>query len=89
MKRSVLWTILVIVAIGVLFFYTSTAGAGQQCRVCVEYKGQRGCAMAAAGTAAEATTSAKNTACGPIASGMNESIACGNTEPVLVECKKR
>lgn len=89
MKRSALWTIAVIAAILALFLYTTTAPAGQQCRVCVEYKGQHGCATAAGRTAAEATTGAKNTACGPIASGMNESIACGNTEPVLVECKKR
>ena len=44
---------------------------------------------AAGNTAGEATNGAHTTACGPIASGMNETIACGNTAPALVECKKR
>ncbi|HEY6807736.1 MAG TPA: hypothetical protein VI160_03020 [Gemmatimonadales bacterium] len=89
MKRSTVLTIAVVVAIGALFFFMTTAHATQECRVCVEYKGQRNCATAAGTTAAEATNGAHTTACGPIASGMNETIACGNTAPALVECKKR
>jgi len=61
-----------------LFFYMSTARANQ------EMQGLRGVSGAvqlryrAGATVAEATQTAHSTACGPVARGMNETIACGN-----------
>jgi hypothetical protein len=89
MKRSRVITLAVIVAIVALFFYMSTAHANQECNVCVSFKGRSNCATAAGSTAAEATRTAQETACGPVASGMNETIACGNQEPVSVQCRPR
>ncbi len=89
MKRSTLITLAVVAAIVALFFYMSTARANQECTVCMEFQGRSNCATAAGGTAAEATETAHNTACGPLASGMNESIACGNRAPLSVQCKTR
>lgn len=89
MKRSTLLTIAVIAAVIALFFYMTTARANEECRVCVEFQGRSNCASALGRTAAEATETAHRTACGPVASGMNESIACGNREPVSVQCGKR
>ena len=89
MKRSTLITLAVVIAIIVLFFYMSVARATEQCEVCMEFQGRSNCATAAGHTAAEATETAHNTACGPLARGMNETIACGNRAPLSVQCKNR
>jgi len=89
MKRSRWITIAVVAAVIALFFYMTTAHANQECAVCVEFQGRSNCATAAAATAAEATETAHSTACGPVARGMNETIACGNRAPVSVKCRSR
>jgi hypothetical protein len=89
MKRSTWITIAVVAAVIALFFYMSTARATQECTVCVEFQGRSNCATGAGATAAEATETAHSTACGPVASGMNETIACGNRAPVSVQCRSR
>lgn len=89
MKRSTLLTVAVIAAVIALFFYMSTARATQQCEVCMEFNGQSNCASAVGQTVDEATQTAHSTACGPIAHGMNETIACGNRPPVSVQCTRR
>lgn len=89
MKRSTLLTVAAIAAVIALFFYMSTARATQQCEVCMEYQGASNCASASGRTVDEATQTAHSTACGPIAHGMNETIACGNRAPVSVQCTRR
>lgn len=89
MKRSTLLTFAVIVAIVAVFFYMTAARASEECTVCMEFQGGSQCATAAGRTAAEATETAHNTACGPLVRGMNESIACGNRPPVSVQCRTR
>ncbi|HJS43886.1 MAG TPA: hypothetical protein VJ755_10480 [Gemmatimonadales bacterium] len=89
MKRSTLITLAVIALVTGLFFYMSTARATEECTVCMEFNGRTNCATAAGRTPAEATETAQNTACGPIANGMNETIACGNRPPASVQCRNR
>ena len=89
MKRSTILTIAAVIAVIMLFFYMTTAHANQECNVCVEFQGKSNCASALGSTVAEATETAHKTACGPLARGMNESIACGNRAPVSVQCKGR
>lgn len=89
MKRSTVITLAVIGAIIALFFYMTAARAGEECTVCMEFGGRTNCATAAGTTTAEATETAQSTACGPIASGMNESIACGNRPPLSVQCRTK
>jgi len=89
MKRSTVITLAIVAAVIALFFYMSTARATQECAVCVAYEGHSNCATAAGRTEAEATETAHRTACGTLARGMNESIACGNTKPLGVQCKHR
>jgi hypothetical protein len=89
MKRSTMITLAVLALIVVLFFYMSTASAHEECTVCMEFQGRSNCASAAGSTPAEATETAQRTACGPIANGMNETIACENHEPVSVQCRTR
>ncbi|MGH7606392.1 MAG: hypothetical protein ACREME_03550 [Gemmatimonadales bacterium] len=89
MKRSTVLTLAALAAIIALFFYMTAARASEECTVCMEFQGQSNCATAAGRTAAEATETAHNTACGPLARGMNESIACGNRPPRSVQCRTR
>jgi uncharacterized protein (UPF0333 family) len=89
MKRSTLITLAVIALVIALFFYMSTAQANDECKVCVEFQGRSNCATAAGATPAEATETAHRTACGPVVSGMNETIACDNKTPVSVQCTNR
>jgi hypothetical protein len=89
MKRSTIITIAVVIAIAGLFFYMTTATASQECTVCMEFRGLRNCASAVAPTTEQAQEGAQTTACGPIASGMDQSIACGRTPPASVQCRTR
>jgi hypothetical protein len=89
MKRSTLFTIAAVLAVVMLFFYMTTARANQECNVCVEFQGRSNCAAALGSTVGEATETAHRTACGPLARGMNESIACDNRAPVSVQCTAR
>ena len=89
MKRSRLITFAVVAAVIALFFYMTTARATEECNVCMEFQGRSNCATAAGRTVAEATETAHNTACGPLASGMDQTIACQNRAPVSVQCRGR
>jgi hypothetical protein len=89
MKRSTLYGIAAVLAVAALFFFMTTARAKVQCRVCVEYRGRANCATAAGPTEQAAREGGQTTACGPIASGMDEQIGCGRTPPASVECQNR
>ncbi|HXG44598.1 MAG TPA: hypothetical protein VNJ71_07575 [Gemmatimonadales bacterium] len=89
MRRGTLITLVAIVAFAALLLYNTLSAQKATCTVCVEFNGHRNCATASHQTEEEARRSAQNTACGPIASGMNESIACDNTPPASVQCESR
>ena len=89
MKRSTLFTIAAVAAVALLFFVMTTARANQECNVCVEFNGRSNCASALGSSVSEATETAHRTACGPVAQGMNESIACQNRPPVSNRCTSR
>jgi hypothetical protein len=88
-KRSTVLTLLAIIAIAGLFFYMTTAHAANRCEVCVTYRGRTNCATAAGETEKDAREGAQTTACGPLAAGMDESIACGRVQPASVQCRTR
>jgi hypothetical protein len=89
MKRSTLYTIAAVLAVAALFFFMTTARAKVQCRVCTEFRGRTNCATAVGATEQAAREGAQSTACGPIASGMDEQIGCGRTQPTAVQCQPR
>lgn len=66
--------------------YNSIARVGHECRVCIEFNGRRDCRSAAGATEEEAKLAAQTTACGLLASGMDQSIACGRAVPETVQC---
>jgi hypothetical protein len=78
------------VALFVGFLLWTTLGAQQvECEVCVTYAGQQNCATASNETEDAALAAAQTTACGPVAAGMNDVIACQNRPPVSRQCRTR
>src|SRR5690242_15966121 len=88
-KRSTLYGIAAVLAVAALFFFMTTARAKVECRVCTEFHGRTNCATAVGATEQAAREGAQSTACGPIASGMDEQIGCGRTQPTVVQCQPR
>ncbi|HEY7878222.1 MAG TPA: hypothetical protein VIC55_08345 [Gemmatimonadaceae bacterium] len=89
MKRGPLIAIIAVVGfIGFLLWSTLDA-QHVQCHACVDFNGQHNCADASASTQKEASRSAQSTACGTIARGMDQSIACSNRQPALLRCQTR
>ena len=88
-KRSTLLTLVFLVAIGGVLLWSTLRSQNVECRVCMEFAGGRNCATAIAATEPEAARSAQTTACGTLAQGMNESIACSNRPPVERACVAR
>lgn len=86
MKRSTLYTLAAVFAVAALFFFMTTARAKVRCRVCMEFRGRTNCAAAVGPSEQAAREGAQTTACGPIASGMDEQIGCSRTPPVSVQC---
>lgn len=86
MKRSTLVTIGAVVFFGALLLYNTLTAQKYSCTLSVTYLGRSGTATASAASEQDAKQQAQTTACGPITSGMNESIACSNTPPARTEC---
>lgn len=59
-----------------------------ECELCVEYNGMRQCRAGSGATNDEAIQAAQRAACAVMASGMNETIACGNRRPLEVRCAR-
>ncbi len=74
-------------AFGAYLLYSTLTSQKYSCTVAVTYQGRNGSATASAASEHEAKQQAQTTACGPITSGMNESIACSNTPPAKTECQ--
>jgi hypothetical protein len=86
-NRTRVLTIAFLVGLVAVVVWLGSSVGRVECRVCMEFGGRRNCATAAAPTAAEAVQSARTTACGPIAGGVRDSIACGGATPAEQSCK--
>jgi hypothetical protein len=87
MRRSTLLTLIVAAVFAAFMLYSTLASQRAECAVSVEYQGRTGQATASGVTPREAEQQARTTACGPIAHGMNETIACTSQPPVRRECR--
>ena len=81
--------ITIAVALGfVLFLAWSTLSSQKaECTVTMEFNGRQATSTASAASEAEALSQARGTACGPLAGGMNDRIACDNRPPVTYRCR--
>ena len=86
MKRSSLMMIAAALAFAALLLYSTLSAQKAECEVCVTFNGRENCATARGADTLEAERSAQTTACGPIASGMSETINCGNVQPTRRRC---
>jgi hypothetical protein len=89
MKRGTIITIVLVAAFGALLLFNTLSAQKVECEVCVEFNGRSNCATASHENDAEATRSAQTTACGTLASGMDQSIACDRTPPKSRQCRTR
>lgn len=89
MKPKTLLTIAVVLLFAAFLAYTTLSAQKVTCNVCVEFNGRSNCATASHEDEIEAERSAQSTACGPITSGMNDAIACGNRPPVSKTCSAK
>lgn len=87
-SRRTLITLAVVAGFVALLLY-GTLGAQQvECSVTVTHEGRENSATASAANEEEAERSARMTACGPIAPGMDASIQCTNRPPVKRQCRQ-
>jgi hypothetical protein len=87
MRKSTIITLVVAAAFAAFLFYSTLSSQRAECTVTVEFKGRTNQATASGATAQQAEQQAQTTACGPLTSGMDETIACTNRPPVKRECR--
>jgi len=89
MKRGTLITLIALALFAALLLFNTLSAQKATCQVCVEFNGKRNCATASHESEDQARRAAQTTACGPLASGMDQSIACDNTPMASVQCRTR
>ncbi len=89
MKRGTILTLVTIALFAALLLFNTLSAQKVECNVCVEFNGKKNCASASHENEEEARRSAQTTACGVLANGMNETIACGRVVPASAQCKTR
>lgn len=80
-------TVLGILAFVLFLAWTTVSAQKTECHVCVVFANGRNCATASGAEEKSAAQSAQTTACGPLANGMNATIACGNVQPATRQCR--
>jgi hypothetical protein len=86
-RRGKLMTLLLVLAFAVFLLWSTLTSQHAECTVVVEFGGARGTGTASAASEADALREAQTAACGPLAQGMNEHIACGRTPPITRRCR--
>ena len=66
--------------------YLTMPTNGVTCEVCVEFRGTTECRKATGKDRMEAEMAAASTACGLLAGGVTDGIACNNTPPKSASC---
>ena len=65
------------------------AQCAELCEVCIEFGGRTECRTARGANVEEAQRTATGVACTFLASGMTDSITCGNQIPTKLTCQER
>ncbi len=78
---------LVLLTFAAFLLWTTLSSQRVECTVTVTFNDTRNSATASAASESDATREAQTAACGPIANGMNESIACGRIPPISRQCR--
>ena len=86
-RSGKLWTVLAVLAFAGLLLYSTLSSQRVECTVTVAFGNTQNTATASGASEADASREAQTTACGPLAQGMNESIACGRIPPISRQCR--
>jgi hypothetical protein len=86
-SRARLVTVLVIVGFIAFLVYSTLEVQRVECTVTVAFQGEQRTATASGATEESATEQAQTAACGPLAQGMDESIACSRRPPTTRQCR--
>jgi hypothetical protein len=86
--RSAVITLAILAALAAWVVYVSVSQVAWECEVVHAFQGGEARRTGASATREEAIRSAVSSACGVLASGMAESIACDNTPPRQVDCRE-
>lgn len=86
-KRGKLLTLLAVLAFAGFLLWSTLGSQQVECTVGVAFGNGRNSATASAASEADATREAQTAACGPLAQGMDESIACSRIPPVSRRCR--
>jgi hypothetical protein len=84
-KKPVLLGILFTLAVLATLIYTTLGNAKFRCEVCITYKGEKMCRIAAASTKEQALRAATDNACADISHSMTDAVNCPNTPPDSVK----
>jgi hypothetical protein len=85
--RGKLVAVLLVLAFAAFLLWSTLTSQHAECTVAVAFGGGRGTGTASAGSEADALREAQTAACGPLAQGMNDRIACGRTPPLSRHCR--
>jgi hypothetical protein len=86
-RNGKLVALLVVLAFAGLLLYSTLSSQRVECTVSVNFNSAENTATASGASEADASREAQTTACGPLARGMNESIACGRIAPIMRRCR--
>jgi hypothetical protein len=80
-------SLLVLLAFAAFLLWSTLSSQRVECSVAVAFGGGRNSATASAASEPDAAREAQTAACGPLATGMNEHIACGRIPPTSRHCR--
>jgi hypothetical protein len=85
--RGKLVTLLLVLVFGAFLLWSTLTSQHAECTVAVAFRGAQGTATASAATEADALREAQTAACGPLARGMDDRIACSRISPLSRRCR--
>ena len=88
MKKPVLVGILIVAAILGIMAYSMMNLSSNRVEVCIEFKGVTNCKTARGATQEDAIRTATTNACGELAGGVTDTMACLRSEPVKLTVLK-
>jgi len=80
-------TLLAAVLFGAFLLWSTLASQHVECTVVVAFGNDQGSGTASAASREDAMREAQTAACGPMAQGMNERIACSRVPPISTRCR--
>ena len=86
-QRGKVLTLIVVLAFAGFLLWSTLSSQRVECTVTVDFNRARNTATASAASEEAALREAQTAACGPLAQGMNESIACSRIPPVSRQCR--